>query len=362
MVTLKNRIESFLKEKHQRSHVVLFGSGTAALIAILRILISKKNGTVAIPVNVCPNVVTAIYAAGKIPLYLDIEEETCGVWPEELERIEEKPDALIAVHSYGIPCQIEKLQQICNERGIYLIEDAALALGATIGSRPVCSYGIASILSFGSGKIISAGGNGAVLTDDATLAKSLYAEVRSYGVGDKMIVEALSKLHTFSYNSFQVEHIKKLSFIFRTLAKRDPNVWLNAFDENLAENLYDKLILLERNVEKRKRMAERYTEIFKQTELQILATLKGSVCWRFNLFIPQHRDYILKTMLSQGYLVSSWYPPIAPYFEESIVREWAIAERQGSQILNLWVNDEVDEEKIEKSANKVIHIYESMNN
>ena len=67
-------------------------------------------------------------------------------------------------------------------------------------------------------------------------------------------------------------------------------------------------------------------------------------------------------MLSQGYLVSSWYPPIAPYFEESIVREWAIAERQGSQILNLWVNDEVDEEKIEKSANKVIHIYESMNN
>ena len=338
---------------------MLVGSGTAALIAILKILVKRDRGTVAIPVNVCPNVVTAIYAAGKMPIYLDIEEETCGMEPDELERLEQKPDAVIAVHSYGIPCKIEIIQKICNEHGIYLIEDAAVAQGAMVGERAVGSFGIISVLSFGPGKIVSVGGNGAALTDDAVLAKCLETEVRNYGEGDKMIVDALSKLHTYCYNSFHGEHIAKLSFIFSTLAERDPNAWLNAFDESLAEGLYDKLIILDKNIERRRRMSEVYSEIFNKNNLQFLTPIEGAVCWRFNLFIPQHRDYILKTMLKQGGPVSSWYPPIAPYFEESTGRKWAIAERQGAQILNLWVNDEVDEEKVEGYAEKVIRIHES---
>jgi hypothetical protein len=67
-------------------------------------------------------------------------------------------------------------------------------------------------------------------------------------------------------------------------------------------------------------------------------------------------------MLKQGGLVSSWYPPIAPYFEESTGRKWAISERQGEQILNLWVNDEVDDGKVERYANKLIDIYERTEN
>ncbi len=148
---------------------MLVGSGTAALIAILKILVKRDRGTVAIPVNVCSNVVTAIYAAGKMPIYLDIEEETCGMEPDELERLEQKPDAVIAVHSYGIPCKIEIIQKICNEHGIYLIEDAAVAQGAMVGERAVGSFGIISVLSFGPGKIVSVGGNGAALTDDDVL-------------------------------------------------------------------------------------------------------------------------------------------------------------------------------------------------
>ena len=109
---------------------MLVGSGTAALIAILKILVKRDRGTVAIPVNVCPNVVTAIYAAGKMPIYLDIEEGTCRMESDELERLEQKPGAVIAVHSYGTPCKIEIIQNICNEHGIYLIEDAAVAQGA----------------------------------------------------------------------------------------------------------------------------------------------------------------------------------------------------------------------------------------
>lgn len=357
---LKYKIKSFLKDKHHRKHAALFGSGTSALIATLKILTKSTSGHIGVPVNVCPNVVTAIYAAGKVPVYIDIEEETCGIDPNILANLDPKPAAVIAVHSYGIPCKIELLQKICEKHGIYLIEDAAVAQGATIGTVPVGSFGILSICSFGSGKIVSAGGNGAALTDDPNLAEYLENESNSYGQGDKMIVDASSKLHTLCYNLFNSKNIEKLSFIFRTFAEKYSNSWLSAFDESLAMNLYDKLLLIDKNIERRSRMADIYSEIFSRVNLPFLCQKDGSVCWRFNIFLPQHRDHILKKMLADGDLVSSWYPPIYPYFEESSIDNWPVAKRQGDEIINLWVDSEVDENKCKKYAKKIISLYESL--
>ena len=79
---------------------------------------------------------------------------------------------MIAVHGYGSTCDIQSIINICRDKHIPLIEDLAVAQGATVDLRPVGSFGDLSVVSFGSGKIIDVGHGGAVFTSSLIYIKT----------------------------------------------------------------------------------------------------------------------------------------------------------------------------------------------
>jgi len=115
---------------------------------------------------------------GAIPVFIDSEASTWNMSPELLEaaikdRIAKgkKPKAIIIVHLYGMPAQLDKLMQIANHYEIPVIEDAAESVGSTFDGKHTGTFGEIGIFSFNGNKIITTSGGGALISDKAEYCK-----------------------------------------------------------------------------------------------------------------------------------------------------------------------------------------------
>jgi len=132
----------------------------------------------------------AIRYCGADPVFLDVDEETLGLSPESLRnflrmesvgrngfcynrRSGKKISACVPMHTFGHPCRIQEIVDICSEYSIPVVEDAAEALGSTRGGEYCGTFGRAGIFSFNGNKIVTCGGGGAIVTDDEQLALRL---------------------------------------------------------------------------------------------------------------------------------------------------------------------------------------------
>lgn len=161
-----------------RAYAVALNSGTAAIHLALRILDVQPGQEV-----LCPSF-TFIATANPIlyekarPVFIDSEPQTWNMCPQALEkaildrlRQGRKPRAILLVHLYGMPARIQEISELAARYQIPLIEDAAEALGANYQGRPLGSFGNMSILSFNGNKIITTSGGGALVTDQAEVAR-----------------------------------------------------------------------------------------------------------------------------------------------------------------------------------------------
>lgn len=155
------------------------GNGLDALTLILLALGIKEGDEVLVPGNTFIATVLAVTRTGATPVPVEPDESTYTIDPEQVGKaISSKTKAMIAVHLYGQPCNMEALAALCKEKGIFLVEDCAQAHGATYRGRRVGSFGIAAGFSFYPTKNLGAlGDGGAVVTDSGELE----AKVRALG-------------------------------------------------------------------------------------------------------------------------------------------------------------------------------------
>lgn len=157
---------------------VALSSGTAALHLAL-ILAGVGSGDIVI----CPTFTFAASAnpivyLKAIPVFIDSENLTWNLCPDVLEETikyyikkGKKPKAVIGVHIYGMPMQLNEILFLCEKYEIPLIEDAAEALGSSYHERKLGSFGKMSFFSFNGNKIITTSGGGALLSNDPVLIK-----------------------------------------------------------------------------------------------------------------------------------------------------------------------------------------------
>jgi len=175
-------------------HAVGCANGTDALALVLRGLGVGPGCTVATVSHTAVATVAAIEMAGATPLLLDIDPDTYTLDADELLSVLEAPPpglppikAVIPVHLYGQPCELEPMLAACREAGVALIEDCAQAHGATLGGRKVGTLGDASCFSLYPTKNLGAFGDAGVLaTRDAALAERI-AAIRQYGWKERYI-------------------------------------------------------------------------------------------------------------------------------------------------------------------------------
>lgn len=153
-------------------HCVAMNSGTSALhIALLLAGVGPGDEVITTPFTFAATS-WAISYVGARPVYVDIEESTYNLAPARVAAaITPRTKAILPVHLYGHPCQLEALLAIAREHQLPLVEDAAQAHGAKYRGQPVGSFGQSAIFSFYPGKNLGAyGEGGALVTNDEALA------------------------------------------------------------------------------------------------------------------------------------------------------------------------------------------------
>ena len=110
-------------------------------------------------------------------LVCDIDKETLSYDREQLESIDfDNVLAIVSSSLYGLPNDLSGLEELAQAKGVYLIDDAAQCLGATVRGRPVGGFGDAGILSFDKGKVITSLNGGAIVTSDPSLTQRIESE------------------------------------------------------------------------------------------------------------------------------------------------------------------------------------------
>ncbi len=170
---LEQDLESYLGNQ---AHVGSLSSGTAAIHLGL-ILLGVQTGDEVICQSMTFSAsANPILYLGATPVFIDSEEQTWNLCPLALEsaiidRIQKgiKPKAIIAVHLYGVPYQIEAVRAVADNYQIPILEDSAEALGSTYKGQKCGTFGDIGVLSFNGNKIITTSGGGAIVTKTAAL-------------------------------------------------------------------------------------------------------------------------------------------------------------------------------------------------
>jgi len=169
--------ERELAEASGRTEGVALSSGTAGLHLALVVAGIGPGDHVAVQSLTFVATANAVMYTGATPVFIDSEATSWNLDPDLLaESCKRYADAgnpiraAIAVDLYGQCADYERISQICAEHDVFLIEDAAEALGATYQGRPAGSFGDIAALSFNGNKIITTSGGGALVTDDVAAA------------------------------------------------------------------------------------------------------------------------------------------------------------------------------------------------
>jgi dTDP-4-amino-4,6-dideoxygalactose transaminase len=227
---LGREVESFEREFADYCGVgacVGVSSGTAALSLALIAAGIGPGDEVIVPAHTFIASALAVLHAGAQPVFCDVQRDTAVIDPHSLEQaVSDRTAAVIAVHLYGQACEMDAIGEIARRRGLFLLEDAAQAHGATCDGRPVGSLGDAAAFSFYPSKNLGAlGDGGAVCTSDGALAARI-AELRHLGQrrkGEHCVIGYNARLdglqaallrvklpHLDAWNAARREHAERL--------------------------------------------------------------------------------------------------------------------------------------------------------
>ena len=183
--------EAALAAYHQVADAVAVSSGTAGLHLSLLVLGIGAGDEVIVPSFAFIAVANAVLQVGATPVFADIDPVMLNLNPAAVESaITERTRALLVVHTFGVPADMDALRSLAERHDLVILEDACEAIGAAVGTglsqRPVGSFGELAVLGFYPNKQMTTGEGGAVLVRDPAYAahlRSLRNQGRVAGAG-----------------------------------------------------------------------------------------------------------------------------------------------------------------------------------
>ena len=176
------KFEKTFTKKYMSKYGVAVGSGTDALLISLKSIGIKNGDEVITAANTAIPTISAIVNAGAIPKLVDIDDNYLIDVNKIEKEINHKTKAIIPVHLYGQPCNMEKIIQLSKKYKIKIIEDCAQSQGAKYKNKFVGNFGDLGCFSFYPTKILGAYGDGGfIITSDYNLFKKI-KRIRFYGI------------------------------------------------------------------------------------------------------------------------------------------------------------------------------------
>jgi perosamine synthetase len=166
-------------EEHFARHIdvgfaTTVSNGTVALHLALHALGIGAGDEVIVPTLTYIASVNAIAYVGATPVFIDSCRESWNLDPEQIElKITERTKAVMVVHLYGAPCDMDPILEICRRRGLYIIEDVAEAFGSRYRGRSTGTFGDVAAFSFFGNKTITTGEGGMLVSNDEDLIRRI---------------------------------------------------------------------------------------------------------------------------------------------------------------------------------------------
>ena len=235
-----------------RKHGVAVCNGSAALDAAVAALGLTAGDEVVLPTFTIISCASAILRAGAVPVVVDCDPETWNMRADQVEdRITPRTKAIMVVHIYGLPVDMDPILALAVDHGLKIIEDSAEMHGAAYRGKPCGSFGDISIFSFYPNKHITTGEGGMIVTDDVALAERC-RRLRNlcFQPGKRFVHEELgwnlrmSNLQA-ALGVAQLERLiefvarkREMGRLYRTFFRDVPGIQHQPYQTPYAENIY----------------------------------------------------------------------------------------------------------------------------
>ena len=287
-----NRFEDMMCEITGAKYAIAIVNGTSALhLSMILAGVEDKDEVLSQSLTFIATC-NAISYLNATPVFIDIDKDTLGMSPNSLlnfleQYAEKKNDgftynkqtgkrikACVPMHSFGFPCRIDEISKICKQYNIVLIEDAAESIGSYYQELHTGLFGLMGTFSFNGNKTVTCGGGGAIITNDAEVARKA-----------KHLSTQAKVSHPWSFIHDEI------GFNYRM-----PNI-----NAALACAQLEQLNLF---VESKRILAKQYAQFFDQNNLQYIKEINGAKAnfWLNTLILEssEERDLFLEFTNSNG--------------------------------------------------------------
>lgn len=284
------------------------GNGTDALVLALRAGGIGAGHQVIAPAHTAAATISAIRLTGGTPVFVDVDPATTLTTPALIEAaLTPEVKAVVLVHLYGNPADAHAVRQLCDERGIFLVEDCAQATGATLSGQRVGSIGHVGTFSFFPTKNLGAIGDGGMVT-----------------TRDPAIAAKLRALRTYGWDKDRLCQIDGMN---------------SRLDEVQAAILSVKLPFLDKDNARRRAIAARYNDGLGGLAVDLpQASTGGEHVFHLYVIALDKRDEMLTHLKTRDILAGIHYPVpnhLHPVFKPYATRGLPATERLARRILSL---------------------------
>lgn len=274
-------------------HAVGVASGTAALmLALLACGLEPGDEVLTVPNTDTPTAAAVTHAGGRTAL-VDTHPRTFNMDPEQLEdAVTDRTRVVLPVHLFGRPADLEPIAETARRRGLTLIEDGALAVGAEYRGRKVGTFGAVGCFSLAPGKILAGPGQGGVaVTDDDALADRLRV-LRNYGHAPGMSLDPADLLGGSGFVVLEEGYNERL-------------------DEIPAAVLRAKLPTLDDRIDRRREAAALYDRLLADAAVETppVDDETRNVYHSYNVLVDD-RDEARRFLASKGVSTRTYYNPL----------------------------------------------------
>jgi len=337
--------EEKLADYCDAKYAVVVSSGTAALhLASLALGVKAGDEVITSPITFIATSNSVLYCGGK-PVFVDIDEKTYNIDANKIEeKINHNTKGIIIVDFAGQPCDFDEIKKITQKYNLWIIEDAAHALGAEYKGKKIGGLSDLTIFSFHPVKAITTGEGGAIVTNNKALYEKLIM-LRTHGV-----TKENSKLKT------QNDEAKSAQWYYE-MQELSYNYRITDFQCALGISQLKKL---DRFIQRRREIAWAYNEAFKDINEITIPCEKHGVKSAYHLYVLQidfgklgkTRKQLFDYMEEKRIFLQVHYIPVhlQPYYREKLgyrIGNFPVAENYYQKAISLPLYPKMDKGDIE---------------
>jgi perosamine synthetase len=311
----------------QSKHAIACSNGTTALHLALLAHDVGPGDEVIVPTLTFVATANAVTYCGALPVFVDVEADT---WNMDIRAIEQKitsrTKGIIAVHLYGHPADMDPIMEIAHKYDLFVIEDAAEAIGAQYKGRMAGALGHTATFSLFGNKVITTGEGGVVTTDNEAIAEKIRL-LRGQGIDKNK-----KYWHPVIGYNYRMTNIQAAI----GCAQLEKVEWHIRERIRVAMHYYD------------------YLQHDSRLTLPVQRIWAKNVFWMFSIVLngrsEQQRDHVMQQLKDKGIETRPFFYPmhiLPPYRDGQLYEEYPIANRIASQGMNLPSHGELTKKDIQ---------------